>query len=82
MMGEVCLRTEGQFFASVGHTRDELIVKLPRDRVQTLIDDGIGQPFPPSGRPFKEWVAIPRSFSRRWRRLVEEAHAHASHGGR
>ena len=56
------LRVSGKIFAML--VRGELVVKLPRDRV----DAG-------KGRPMKEWASVPPSASRRWKALVEEARA-------
>jgi hypothetical protein len=68
------LRISGKIFAML--VRGELVVKLPRDRVDTLTASGIGHPFDPGhGRLMKEWVAVTPSASRRWRGLVEEARA-------
>lgn len=74
MMGHPCLRVAGAFFATVGHDADELIVKLPGARVQELIDGGVGVPFVPAGRRFREWVAIQRDHHALWPELVREAH--------
>lgn len=52
MMGYPCLRYQGRFFASVERETSGLLVKLPRSRVQQLIDDGDGEPFAPAGREF------------------------------
>ena len=38
LMGFPCLRVDGEFFATCDHRTGELIVKLPRDRVQELIE--------------------------------------------
>jgi hypothetical protein len=73
MMGHPCLRVNGSFFATAGHDANELIVKLPADRVAALIAEGIGQPFAPAGRRFREWVAVPYSQRALWRGLVAEA---------
>ncbi|MEM1246197.1 MAG: hypothetical protein AAGK22_07480 [Acidobacteriota bacterium] len=73
MMGHPCLRTEGQFFATILGEREEVVVKLPKDRVTELIREEVGLPFAPAGRKFKEWVALPKGQSRRWRRLIADA---------
>jgi hypothetical protein len=73
MMGFPCLRVAGAFFASADHRTGDLIVKLPRDRVAELIDSGIGKPFAPAGRTFREWVLIDDRDHTRWTTLVDEA---------
>jgi YjbR len=68
------LRISGKIFAML--VRGELVVKLPKDRVEELTASGMGHPFDPGhGRLMKEWVAVTPGASRRWRKLVEEAHA-------
>jgi TfoX/Sxy family transcriptional regulator of competence genes len=66
------LRVSGKIFAML--VRGELVVKLPRDRVDELVDAGVARRFDAGkGRPMKEWASVPASASRRWRGLVEEA---------
>jgi TfoX/Sxy family transcriptional regulator of competence genes len=66
------LRVSGRIFAML--VRGELVVKLPRDRVDELVDAGAARRFDAGkGRPMKEWASVPASASRRWRGLVEEA---------
>jgi TfoX/Sxy family transcriptional regulator of competence genes len=68
------LRISGKIFAML--VRGELVVKLPKDRVEDLTASGLGYYFDPGhGRLMKEWVAVTPSASRRWRKLVEEARA-------
>jgi hypothetical protein len=51
------LKTGGKFFAMV--TRGELVVKLPAERVDELIEGGEGRRFDPGhGRLMKEWVGL------------------------
>lgn len=73
MMGFPCLRVAGAFFASCDHRTGDLIVKLPRDRVEQLIADGVGKPFTPAGRTFGEWVLIDDRDEARWAELIDEA---------
>ena len=73
MMGFPCLRVSGAFFASCDHRSGELIVKLPRHRVEQLIASGVGKPFAPAGRTFREWVLIDGRDEARWVALIEEA---------
>jgi len=66
------LRVSGRIFAML--VRGELVVKLPRERVDELVDSGAARRFDAGkGRPMKEWASVPASASRRWRGLVEEA---------
>lgn len=60
IMGGRCARVAGEFLALVDFKGSGLVVKLPRARVQELIEDGVGQPFAPAGKVFKEWVSIRR----------------------
>ena len=73
MMGFPCLRSHGEFFASLELHTGHLIVKLHEQRVAELVDDGIGDPFAPNGRVFREWVKIPDFDEERWTALVAEA---------
>jgi TfoX/Sxy family transcriptional regulator of competence genes len=66
------LRVSGKIFAML--VRGELVVKLPRDRVDELVEAGAARRFDAwKGRPMKEWASVPASASRRWKGLVEEA---------
>ncbi|MQA00540.1 MAG: hypothetical protein GEU80_14620 [Dehalococcoidia bacterium] len=76
MMGFPCLRCEGRFFASLEPRTGRLIVKLPADRVATLVERGAAEPFAPNGRTFREWAALPDPAS--WSRLANEALEFAS----
>jgi hypothetical protein len=77
MMGLPCLRASGAFFAACDHRTGNLIVKLPRYRVQQLIHAGTGTPFAPTGRTFREWVVIGGRDPARWADLIDEARAFA-----
>ncbi len=72
IMGGRCARVSGAFLALVDYKGSGLVVKLPSARVAELITEGIGQPFGPAGRTFKEWVSVPRRDRRRWRALLLE----------
>lgn len=68
------LRIERKIYAML--VNDELVVKLPKARVDELTDDGVGRRFEPgTGRVMKEWLSVSASSSRRWRSLVSEAKA-------
>jgi TfoX/Sxy family transcriptional regulator of competence genes len=73
MMGHPCVRRAGRFFASFDPRDDCLVVKLPAERVEALIDKGTGQPFAPNGKVFREWVSIPTPNPSGWARLLAEA---------
>lgn len=73
LMGFPCLRYKGVFFATADHRTGDLIVKLPVERVQELINDGSGLPFAPAGKIFKEWVLIEGRNTREWELLISEA---------
>ena len=73
MMGFPCLRIDGKFFATCDHRTGALVVKLPEDRVDLLVESGRAESFAPAGRPFREWAEIPPERSRTWRRLLTEA---------
>lgn len=73
MMGFPCLRINGDFFASADHRTGDLVVKLAESRVNELIAAGVGQPFVPAGRRFRQWVAIPNRDAEQWRQLIAEA---------
>ncbi|HMV69670.1 MAG TPA: hypothetical protein PKA64_22700, partial [Myxococcota bacterium] len=50
-----------------------LVVKLDRARVAELIAAGVGEPFAPAGRTFREWVAVRSPDADGWRALLREA---------
>ena len=77
MMGFPCLRVNGAFFASSERTTHDLIVKLPKDRVDELVESRVGASFAPNGRVFKEWVLVSEPDRQLWFDLVEEALAFA-----
>lgn len=72
IMGGRCARVAGEFLGLVDFKGSGMVVKLPRDRVQELIDQGVGQPFAPAGKIFKEWLSVPERDRRRWRSLLRE----------
>ena len=59
MMGHPCVRLAGRFLASYDDKAGCLVVKLPRERVTELVENGQGDPFAPAGKVFREWVSIP-----------------------
>ena len=73
MMGYPCVRLAGRFLASYDDKAGSLVVKLPRERVTELVDNGHGDPFAPAGKVFREWVSIPTVDPELWRTLLTEA---------
>jgi hypothetical protein len=73
MMGLPCLRIDGQFFGSLDRLTGDLLVKLPEERVEQLVDAGRAHAFAPAGRRFREWAAISPTRRRSWPALLEEA---------
>ncbi len=73
MMGSECLRVGGEFIGMLHVKTGELIVKLPADRVDELVGEGVGVSFAPAGRVFREWMAVPEPNEMLWRELLEEA---------
>ncbi len=73
MMGHPCLRVDGEFFASLEPSTGNMIVKLPADRVDALVESEIGLDFAPNGRRFREWCAIPEPNLAEWESLLGEA---------
>lgn len=73
MMGNVCLRVDGDFFASLDRRTGNLIVKLAADRVDQLIESGEAVDFAPNGRRFKEWASLQGRDLEHWSTLMDEA---------
>lgn len=73
IMNGRCARVAGEFLGLVDYKGSGLVVKLPKDRVAELIEQGVGQPFAPARKVFKEWVSVPRRDRRRWRALIAES---------
>ena len=77
-MGGRCVRVAGEFLALVDFKGSGLVVKLPRERVDQLIAEGVGRPFAPAGKVFREWVSVPEADSRQWDALLREGIGFAS----
>lgn len=80
MMGYPCVRLAGRFLASYDDRVGGLVVKLPRERVTELVNNGGGDPFAPAGKVFREWVAIPTADRELWETLLAEAVDFARNG--
>lgn len=72
IMNGRCLRVEDEFLALVDHKGSGLVVKLSKERVAELIKAGVGQPFAPARKVFKEWVSIPVFDRQGWLELLHE----------
>ena len=72
IMNGRCLRVGEEFLALVDYKGSGLVVKLPKERVADLIEAGVGNPFGPAGKIFKEWLAVPQPDRRLWRELLGE----------
>ncbi len=73
IMGGRCARVAGEFLGLVDDKGSGMVVKLPKERVAELIDQGVGRPFAPASKVFKEWVSVPKQDRRRWRALLAES---------
>jgi hypothetical protein len=73
MMGYPCVRLAGRFLASYDDKAGSLVVKLPRERVTDLVQNGHGDPFTPAGKVFREWVSIPQVDRSLWQALLADA---------
>ncbi len=72
MFGSAGLKVGGKVFAM--EVKGDLVVKLPRARVEALVAGGAGKPFDPGhGRVMKEWVAIPAEAGLDWVELARAA---------
>lgn len=66
------LRVRGKIFAIFGER--ELTMKLPRTRVDELVEAGHGRHFDPGhGRLMREWVTVPPRHAGEWEALADEA---------
>ncbi len=66
-------RVDGHIFAML--VGGELVVKLPRPRVDGIVQAGTGRWFDAGkGRPMREWASISRTQADAWGRLVAEAY--------
>ncbi len=73
MMGTPCLRYKKDFIAMMFDKADALIIKVSADRVNELIDDGVGLEFNFTKKKFKNWVLIPLEFQDDYDTYIVEA---------
>ncbi len=72
------LNVNGKIFAML--TRGKFVAKLPRQRVDELVDSGKGERFDPGhGRLMKEWVAVAAGAAN-WIELAKEAYLFVKRG--
>ncbi|RJQ87101.1 MmcQ/YjbR family DNA-binding protein [Amycolatopsis panacis] len=70
--GSHALRVHNRIFAM--HVRGRLVVKLPKSRVDALVEDGHGVRFDANkGTPMKEWLAVAPDSPLSWAELAREA---------
>src|SRR5262252_5102961 len=72
IMNGRCLRVGKEFLAVVDYKGSGLVVKLPEERVNELIEAGVGRAFAPAGKVFKESLSVPKPDRKRWRALMKE----------
>jgi hypothetical protein len=70
--GRSALRANGRIFAMF--VRGQLVLKLPKPRVDDLVDAGHGVRFDANkGTPMKEWLALSNDAEPAWPDLAREA---------
>jgi hypothetical protein len=70
--GDGALKAHGRIFAMLAQGR--LVLKLPRQRVDALIQAGLGERFDPGhGRIMKEWLSLSPDAPEDWLALAREA---------
>ena len=77
---ENAFSVNGKIFAML--TRGTFVVKLPKERVDDLVESGKGKRFDSGqGRLMKEWIAV-EAGDLPWVALAKEAHSYVRRGGR
>ena len=72
LMRSRCLRIAGDFLAMPEYRTGDLVVKLPRERVDELIAAGDGLAFAPAKKVFREWVQVSARDETLWSQLLKE----------
>ena len=78
--GSSGLRIKGKVFAMLSSDKD-FVLKLPRDRVDTLVTAGDGKRFDPrhDGRTMREWIVMKPGSRASWLQLAREARDFVGH---
>jgi len=70
--GSSALKVDGKIFAMVS-SEGQLVVKLPKKRVDELVTSSAGKRFEPRpGKPMTEWLVVTAS-RENWTKLAKEA---------
>ena len=74
------LKVDGRIFAMLA--RGTLVVKLPRARVDELVEGGHGERFDPrrNGRVMREWLSVDPAAELDWPALAREAYEFVRRG--
>jgi hypothetical protein len=76
--GSGALKVDGKIFAMMS-SKGEFVVKLPKFRVDQLVDRGQGRRFDPGrGRLMREWLVV-ESGTAQWVELAREAYRFVKH---
>jgi len=73
--GSTSLKANGKIFAML--VKERLVLKLPEERVNTLIAQGVGERFD-NGRPQREWLSLTSDDHEDWITLAIESEAFVS----
>jgi len=66
------LKVRGKIFAML--VKGKLVVKLPSERVDSLVAEGEGERFEPgTGRKMREWLTLSSTSTQQWHALANEA---------
>ncbi len=73
LFGHSALKVHDKIFAMISSS-GHFVVKLPKARVDALIEGGAGQRFQASqDRPMKEWLEVSSPSTEEWLQLAREA---------
>ena len=77
--GSGALKVNGKIFAMMS-SKDQFVVKLPKQRVDELVASGEGERFDPGhGRIMKEWIVV-ENRNADWLELAREAYDFVKRG--